>query len=499
MYCLNCRALFAIAFLLAISACTVGPDFERPSPPNIDRYVAPHDLTDASEVKIGRVEARPVDSWWKAFGSSQLDSLVEQALTNNHSLAESVATLQKVRHLAIAAGGQRWPQVDLSLQAERQKHGAYAITSSESSVSGSGLDRDISFYSVSGGVSFDPDLFGGARRSIERVSAQERSQFYETEASHLTLAGQTVVQVLIVAALNDRIAMTNILLDDDERTLDATRAKLLAGDGTMTEVLAAEAQLVADQSELPQLIQRFDQARHGLAALLGIAPSELGATDFTLDQFQLSQDIPVTLPSELVRTRPDILQAEAEWHAAVAQAGVATSRLYPSLTLRASVSQSSQTLDGLFINDGLGFDFLASLTAPIFHGGKLKAEKRGALAEARAAAARYEQTLIGAFVQVADLLTALQNDQDSIAGQMKSVEVAARLSRLSQRSFEVGNIGILEVLEAERAYQRARLGLIAAKERRLSNVARLHVATAAGWSRATLASSKRRVDLDEID
>lgn len=219
-----------------------------------------------------------------------------------------------------------------------------------------------------------------------------------------------------------------------------------------------------------------------LAVLLGISPAELGATEWSLDQFTLPSQVPVALPSELVHKRPDILEAEARLHAATAAIGIAEARLYPDVTLGASLTQSTTHPDKLLSSTYSGFDFFAGLTAPIFHGGTLKAEKRGAEASARAAAATYRQVVLEAFGQVSGLLSALETDGRLLDSERQSASISERSLNLSRRSFQVGNSGILQVLDASRAYQRARISLLDARARQFLNIARLYAATAGGWS-----------------
>jgi outer membrane protein TolC len=202
----------------------------------------------------------------------------------------------------------------------------------------------------------------------------------------------------------------------------------------------------------------------------------------------------VSLPSELVHKRPDILQAEANLHAATAAIGVATSRLYPNITLGATVTQASPNLTDILSSAFRGYDIFAGLSAPIFHGGTLKAERRAAVDEARAAQATYQQTVLEAFGQVAGLIVSIQNDARSVANQQQAVAVAEQSLHLSRRSFQVGNAGVLQVLESQRLYQRARSGLVSAMMRQYLDVARLYVATAGGWTSDTVgtASSAKR-------
>ena len=180
--------------------------------------------------------------------------------------------------------------------------------------------------------------------------------------------------------------------------------------------------------------------------------------------------------------RPDILEAEARLHAATAAIGVAAASLYPDITLGAVGSQSNSRIGKLIGGGSAGFDIFAGLAAPIFHGGTLRAEKRGAQADARAAAARYQEVVTEAFGQVGGLLAALENDAQALAIEREAANITERSRHLSRRSFEVGNSGILTVLDANRIWQRARLALLDARARQFQNVARLYVATAGGWT-----------------
>jgi outer membrane protein TolC len=161
---------------------------------------------------------------------------------------------------------------------------------------------------------------------------------------------------------------------------------------------------------------------------------------------------------------------------------VATARLYPDITLGATLSQGAPNVGNILDAGFRGFDVFAGLTAPIFHGGTLKAEQRGAKAEAQAAAADYRQTVIEAFGQVADLLSSLGNDARSVEQQQQALSIAERSRDLSRKSFQVGNSGILQVLDTSRQYDQARSALVEARARQIRDVARLYVATAGGWA-----------------
>lgn len=485
------RPLVGLALVSAagtLAGCTVGPDFQRPSTSATAGYTAPDTHRTGPAVAEG---VGPEARWWTAFGSAELTALVDRALANNRSLAASNATLERARARIAAVAGRRLPQVDANARIEHEQVNLAAFGFDPASFGGGAIGTpEFDLYTVGGGVRYDLDLFGANRRRLEQATAQAESQLRQTEAAHLTVAGRVVVQVLTIAAIRERIATTNTLLAEDRRNLTLTQVRQRAGAGTMVEVLSAQGQLAGDEADVPQLEQQLAEARNMLAILTGVSPAELGPTDFDFAHFALPASVPVALPSALVHKRPDILQAEADLHGAVAGVGIATAALYPDISIGATLSQSANVADDVFRPGSRGFDIFGGLTAPIFHGGTLRAEKRGAEAAARAAAASYEQTVLTAFGQVSDLLSALGNDARSVDTQQRSAGIAQRSLHLSRRSFEVGNSGILQVLDASRSYQRARMALVEAQARQFLNVARLYVATAGGWTGPAVASAE---------
>lgn len=471
------RKVSPLALVLMLGACTAGPDFTAAAPPAAQ---AGYGSDGGARVRLGEA---PAPQWWNAFGSAELDAVVERALTHNHSLSASLSTLDAAHERIAAAAGRRLPQVDADGRAEYQQVN-FAAFGFDGLVNPGQRIRNPRFdlYSVGGGVSYDLDLFGRNRRALEQAVAEAEAQQRKTEAAHLIVAGRVVAQVLAIAALNERIATQRALLAEDQRNYDLTEKRRRAGAGTLVEVLSAQGQLAADRASLPDLEQQLAEGRGMLAVLLGISPAELGPTDYSLGDFALPAQVPVALPSQLVHTRPDILEAEARLHSAVAAIGVAAAQLYPNITIGATLTQSTSDPDRIANDRFTGYDIFAGLTAPIFHGGTLRAQKRAAQAEATAATETYRQVVLEAFGQVSGLLSALETDGRALAAEQEAADVAERSLHLSRRSFEVGNSGILQVLEANRAYQRAKLALVEARARQYFNVARLIVATAGGWT-----------------
>ena len=469
---LNTIAMLAPLGLLA--ACTVGPNYVAPAPPPPQTGYA---SDGAGRAALG---TGPELAWWTAFASPALDSLVATALAHNHTLAASRATLERAREHIRAVSGQAKPQVTAQSRAEYEQFNlsAFGLDSGFGSIG----NPDFDLYTLGAGVSYDLDLFGKNRRMLEQAAAEAEAQQRQTEAAHLLIAGRVTLQFLAIAALNDRIRTEQALLAEDERNVSLTEARQRAGAGTLVEVLSAQGQGAADRTSLPTLQQQRAEARSMLAVLLGISPAELGPTDYSLEQITLPSRVPVAIPSELVHKRPDIREAEARLHAATAAIGVATARLYPDISIGGTLTQSTSTPGKIFSTSSTGFDLFGNLMASIFDGGTRKAEKRGAEDNARASAETYQQTVLEAFGQVSTLLSALGSDQDAWTAQSRSAEIADRSLYLSRRSFQVGNSGILQVLDASRSYQRAKLAQVEARSQQYLDAARLMMATAGGWT-----------------
>jgi NodT family efflux transporter outer membrane factor (OMF) lipoprotein len=468
---------------LLLGGCKVGPDFVAPAPPP---PAAGYGTAPARAI-LGEGEiGGPGGRWWQAFGSPQIDVLVDQALANNQSLAESRATLERARARIAEVAGRRLPQVDANARVEHEKFNLQTFGFDPSTLGGGGFGNpEIDLYTLGGGVSWDLDLFGKNARGLEQARADTEAQAHQTAAAHLTIAGRVVIQALTIAAINARIDAVHKLIDGSGNNVRLTDARRRGGEGTLVEVLSAQSQLAEDRALLPALDQSRTEARNMLAVLVGVSPAELGPTDFSLAKLTLPAQVPVALPSVLVRRRPDILAAEAQLHSATAAVGMATAELYPDVSIGASVTQATRHIDSLFSPNYRAFDIFGGLTAPIFHGGTLKARKRGAEAAARAAAAHYKQTVLESFGQVANLLAALDNDARAVAATREAANIADRSLVLSRKSYQIGNTGVLQVIEASHASERAVLAQADALGQQALDIARLMVATAGGWTAPT--------------
>jgi NodT family efflux transporter outer membrane factor (OMF) lipoprotein len=319
---------------------------------------------------------------------------------------------------------------------------------------------------------------GGIARSVEQRKALAQYQQSEVEAAYLSLTGNVALQAMIIASTRSQLQAVSELLSEDQDNLNLVRMAFHNGSVSKTDVLTAESQLSSDETLLPPLYHQLGVARNALAVLVGQAPADWSPPDFELREMKLPRELPVSLPSELVHRRPDILAAEAQLHAATAAVGIATANLYPQVTLTASGGQQAlpATAWRLFDRSGTAWSLISGLTAPIFDGGTLRADRRAAIDELHASAERYQQTVLESFGQVADVLDALSQDAGTLAAQTHALVAAQSSLELSRQSYGAGNSGILQVLDAQRQLQQAQLGFVRAQAQQYLDTTQLFLA-----------------------
>ncbi len=468
----------AVGMTGLLAGCAVGPDFSRPDANAPNGYTAEKlDLQAAAgaEAKQSLAMGKRISgNWWQLFHSKQLDDVLNLALADNNDLATAHATLAQAQETVDQSAGALWPHVQMTAGVNRQQ------TNNASSGFDS-IHNDFSTYSIGPNVSYALDIFGLNRRQVEQSQALAEAQEYQLAATYLTLCGNVVNQAIAIASVRQQIAIVNEIVADDDKNVKNVSDQLSLGEATRTDVEQARSQLTADRALLPPLQQQLSVAKHALAILVGKAPSEWVAPDFDLSEFTLPEELPVSVPSELVHQRPDILSSEAQLHAASAAIGVATAQMYPQINLSASFTQQIIDPANLFSGAGSIWSVAAQLTAPIFQGGTLSAQRRAAVDAFNAKAASYKQTVLTSFGQVADTLTAIENDAELLDRQRSAQDSAGTTRQLIQETFRGGGVTILQVLDSERQYAQARLGYTRARAQRFTDSAQLFNAMGGGW------------------
>ncbi|MBU6475483.1 MAG: efflux transporter outer membrane subunit [Alphaproteobacteria bacterium] len=462
-------AALCLAALLA-SCAPVGPDFTHPQPPAERNYTQEKELlTPAQHVSLG--ERLKMD-WWRLYASNALNATISQALAGNYSLAAARQTLAEADESVAAENGGLMPQVSLNGQISRQKNGVAVFGPSNIKI------PPFNAYEAGPSVSWTLDFFGGQRRAIERQKALAAYQYYKLDAAYVELTGNVVAQALDIAAARAEMGTVLKIIGEDKKTLRLVQKSYSAGAETRVDVLAAKSQLENNRALLPPLRQRISAAEHALAILAGKPPGDWTPPAFALEDMTLPQDLPVSLPSEMARTRPDILAAEANLHAASAAVGVAAADMYPRITLSATTLQEALVPGQIFNGTANAWSMIGGVSAPVFNGGTLSAQKRAAVDAYNAALLQYKQTVLNAFGEVADALSGLGHDNELVAAQQRARNTAAAALRLTRKSYRLGESNLLRVQDSERQLAEAELGLIRAQSQRYQDTAKLFVALA---------------------
>ena len=460
-----------------VGACTVGPDFLSPKEPEQQAYTEKNSAEHGAQHFAMGQEIKA--DWWALFHSPELDGVVQQAIAGSPTLLQAKATLAQAQQQTAAAEGGLYPQANLDANAVRQRldFAAEGIPS----IPGFPQFKEFDVFSIGPSVRYDLDLWGGTRRLIEERQAQAEYQGYQLAAAYLTLTSNAVMQAVNVAAIRAELGAAQDIIASDEQNLKLVKGEMEAGEATLIDVESAQSQLDNDRAQIPPLRQQLSVARHGLALLVGTTPAQWSPPDFDLDKLELPAELPVSLPSQLVHQRPDILSAEAQLHAATAAVGVATAQLYPNISLTAAYEQIAINPNAFILPQSNAWNIGIGLAQPLFRGGELTAQKEAAIQAVNAADAGYKQVVLQSFNQVANALTGLQHDAELLAAQRRALDTAQRSLKLTRDSYQGGNIGILLVLDAQRRYQQARVGFVRAEAQRRLDTVTLFAAMGGGW------------------
>lgn len=471
------------AMIALLSGCAAGPDFQRPAPPTVADYDHRPPATTVATADVAGGQAQrfiadrdiPAD-WWTLFGSKPLDALVAQALQHNPDLQAAQAALRQAHENTLAQRGAYAPMVSAGITASRQQDppGALAAVPSNNAFLYNLRTPQLS-------VSYAPDVFGRNRRTVESLQAQEQASRYQMLAAQLTLATNVVAAAVQEASLRTQLDATGKIIAADQRMLAIVQYRASKGVASGLDLAAQQSQLAQAQASLPALQTQLAQQRHALAVLTGQLPAQAADVDFDLDALTLPQDLPLSLPSQLVRQRPDILQAQANLHAANAQLGVAIANRFPTFQITANAGHTALSWASLFA-DGTGFWSVASgLTATIFDAGQLRHQQRAAQAGVEQAAAQYRSTVLATFQNVADTLSALEQDANALQAAAAATQAAGRTLDLTQRQAQSGYTDEMAVLTAQQAFEQARIGLAQARASRYADTAALYQALGGGW------------------
>ena len=463
-----------------LSACAVGPDYQRPQTAEPAQYKAAE----------GWRQANPSDAlargaWWELYGDRQLNDLVEKLNSANQTVAQSEAQYRQAQALVRSARGAFFPTVDLNVSKNRSSQGTGSSSSSLSS-SSSGI-RDT--YSAQAGVSWEADVWGKLRRGLEADTANAQASFADLAAMRLSQQSELVQNYLQLRVIDGQKRLLQDTVEAYQRSLKMTENQYRAGVSGKDAVAQAQTQLKSTEADMIDLIWQRAQLENAIAVLIGLPPAEFSLAQ-SQDIPQLPQ-VPLALPSQLLERRPDIASAERSVMAANANIGVAKAAYYPDLTLSLNGGYSSSTSKDLFSLPNRFWSVGPQLAMTLFDGGQRSAEVDRSEAAYDETVAKYRQTVLDGFREVENYLVQLKVLEDEAVVRQQALDAARESLRLTQNQYKAGLIAYIDVVVTQAAAlsnERSNLDLL---QSRLIASVQLIAALGGGWDGQLQVSENR--------
>jgi NodT family efflux transporter outer membrane factor (OMF) lipoprotein len=469
------------ALSIVLHGCAVGPDFGPLPAPSVAGYTAERRPSGTTTAPVPGGGAQSFASerdipgeWWRLLRSRQINALVEEAIRNHPDVQAAQYALRAARENVLSQQGALFPQVSATGSGTREQ-----VPLAQSGLSGP--PQLFNLYNASVSVSYAVDVFGGTRRQIEALQAQADYQRFQLEATYLALTANVATAAITDASLRAQIAATEAVIKAETEQLNLVTRQFELGAVARSDVLSQQAALAQTEATLPPLQKQLAQQRNQLMAYLGRLPSEDRGESIDLTQLRLPQRLPVSLPSALVRQRPDIRAAEATLHQSSATVGVAIANMLPQLALSASAGSSALTVDKLFRPDNAAWSIAGNLSQTILDGGTLYHTKEADVATYEQNVAKYKSTVITAFQNVADALRAVQADAKTLAAQVAAEKASRDSLDIAKEQYRTGAITYATVLNAQQTYQNALVARVKAQAARFTDTVALFQALGGGW------------------
>lgn len=473
----------ALIFSIGLTACAVGPDFKKPDAPKVSSYTEkPVSNQLATAPSIGGTQQNldpgadiPAE-WWALYRSPELDVLIKQAIKRNPNLAAADATLRAAQENANATfGSLLFPSVGLGGSAARQQ------INPSSFGQGAGNPIIYNLYNTSVSVNYNLDVFGGARRAVQSAAAQAEIAGFQLESAYLNLTANIVTTAIREAALRAQYASNLEIYEAQKNLADMIAKQLDIGTASRVDLTSQLSITASSQIDLLNIDKSLSFTRNQLSVYVGEFPGNGLLAKFNLNQLNLPEKIPLSVPSELVRQRPDIRAAEAYIKSTNALVGVATANLLPQITLSGASGSQALTTGALFGPNAAIWSVAGGVFQPLFQGGALLAQRRGAIATNEAAVFQYQATVLNAFQEVANALQALESDALALRAASEAEQNALEYLNLLEQQYKLGTGSYLAVLIAQKQYQQTKYRLIDAQANRFANTAALFAALGGGW------------------
>jgi len=457
--------------VLLLSACAVGPDYQKPDMTTPVQFKAAEGWTQASPS-----DAIARGAWWEVYGDPQLNGLVEKLNRSNQTVAQYEAQYRQAQALVRSSRGAFFPTLDLSAGKTRSSQGT-GSSSSSLSTSNSGI-RDT--YNTQLGVSWEADVWGKLRRGLEADKASAQASLADLAAMQLSLQSELVQNYLQLRVIDEQKRLLEATLEAYQRSLTLTQNQYRAGISGRDAVAQAQTQLKSTEADLIDLKWQRAQFENAIAVLMGQAPADFSLAA-TRDIPDLPQ-IPLELPSQLLERRPDIAAAERSVMAANANIGIAKAAYYPDLTLSLSGGYSSSTFSNWISLPNRFWSVGPQLAMTLFDGGQRSAEVDRTEAVYDQTVAQYRQTVLTGFQEVENYLTQLKVYQDEAAVRAEALAAARDSLRLTSNQYKAGLIGYLDVVNVQTTALSNERSVLTLLQSRLIASVQLIAALGGGWN-----------------
>jgi len=477
------RGLTFAALAVCLGGCMVGPNYQRPE------VSVPAAYPQAAAAQTNQT-SQELSQWWRVFHDPQLDTLIEQATMANHDLRFAQARVREARAQAGVARSALFPSANANGEYSRQRLSEHSPNGLLARGVGQPLEQD--FFDAGFDANWELDIFGGNRRGLQTAKADLAATEESRRSVLITVIGDVGLNYLDLRGLQKQLAVARDNLRLQEDTLALTRDRVRAGLANELDTARAEAQAANTRSQIPLLEQDIQRSTHRLSILIGKEPAELESQLAARAPIPpATPDIPVGLPSELLRRRPDIRLAEREVAAAAARVGVATADLFPRFFLTGAAGLESLNASDFFSAGSRFWSVGPSVRWPIFTAGRIRQNIKVQNARQEQSVIRYEQAVLTSLEEVENALVSCGKEQEHREALAQSEAANLRAVELANERYHSGLVDFLNVLETQRTLLAVQDDLARSERTTDQNLVRLYKALGGGWERETqLAEAK---------
>jgi len=468
---MKAKLLFCVAALILVSACMVGPDFHAPKPSLPGSWVGVGEKEEKEQLSVANTQYADLAVWWRQFKDPTLDGLIDEALKVNLNLAQAQASLRQAQALRGVAVAGLFPSATATASYDRESGAVFGTKGTPQN-----------FYQAGLGAAWVLDFFGGIRRNVESATANVEAAFENLRDVQVNIVAEVALDYVQLRGYQQEIATARNNLAQQKHTADITQRLYKVGFDSALDVANAESLVAQTEAQIPVYETGARESIYALSVLLSRHPGDL-MTELspTGELPAVPGEIPAGLPSDLLRRRPDIRQAEAQVHSATAQIGVATAQLFPQFSLTGNANFGSNYFPTWFQSESRSLSIGPAMTWPIFQGGATVSNIHVQEALRDQAFVGYQQTVLTALQQVENSLIAFSKEQvhhksleEAVAADRKAVKLALTL-------FQEGQTDFLNVLTAQRTQYADESALTQSTQNIATDLIALYQALGGGW------------------